>query len=136
MDARDSNLTDPNKIAMKMRVNSGHASAQQLKLVLVDSEGGNMHSLTCADEVLARCEGCQAFERAPHAPAGGTSNVAMFNEEVQADFSFFGDIIALHVMDVYSKYSAPIPVRTKNPQEVWDACCSSWIGVFGLPLSF
>ena len=28
-----------------------------------------------------------------------------------------------------------IPARATNRQQVWDAVCSSWIGVFGSPLS-
>ena len=41
-----------------------------------------------------------------------------------------GDIIAPHVIDVFSKYSLLFPVRTKNPQEVRN----SWIRVSGPPL--
>ena len=41
---------------MKLHVCWGHTSAQQLKRVLVDSEGNNMHLVPCVDEVLARCE--------------------------------------------------------------------------------
>ena len=74
-----------------------------------------MPLITCADELLARCEACQAFEKAPHVPAAGTSAAAMFNEKLQADLLFLGDIIALHIMDVYSKYSPLIPARAENP---------------------
>ena len=59
----------------------------------------------------------------------------MFNEKLQAGLSFLGDVVALRVMDVYSKYSLRIPVHTKNPQEVWGAFRSSRIGVFGPPMS-
>ena len=76
-DAHDSNLTDPERIAMKLHVNWGHASSQQLKRVLADSEGDKMHLLTCLDGVLARREVCQASVKAPHDPAAGTSTVAM-----------------------------------------------------------
>ena len=50
-DARNGFLTDPKKIAIKLHVNWGHASAQQLIRVLVQSEGNRMHLLTCVDEV-------------------------------------------------------------------------------------
>ena len=49
----------------------------------------------------------------------------MFNEKSQAGLLFFDYAIALHVMDVFSKIPLLIAVRTKNPQEVWDAFCSS-----------
>ena len=84
---------------------------------------------------FARCEVCQASEKAPRAPAVGTSTVALSNEKLQVDLLFLDNIIARDIMDVYSKYSRLIPVRAKNPQEAWGAFRSSWIGIFGLPWS-
>ena len=89
-----------------------------------------MHLPTCVDEVLAQCGVCQAFGKAPHAPAAGASTVAAYSEKLQVALLFVGDIIALRIMDVFSKYSFLIPVRTKNPKEVWDALRTSWIGFF------
>ena len=51
------------------------------------------------------------------------------------DLLFLGDINALHIMDVFPKYSILTRVRSKNPQEVWDAFLASWVGVFGAPKS-
>ena len=68
---------------MKSHVNQGPASAQKSKRALEDSDGGNMHLLTCVDEVLEQREVCRAFDTAPHAPAAGTSTVAMFNGKLQ-----------------------------------------------------
>ena len=59
----------------------------------------------------------------------------MFNGCLRLDLLFLGDIIALRVMDVFSKYSILARARSKNPQEVWDAFLSSWVGVFGAPKS-
>ena len=84
---------------------------------------------------MAQCEVCQAFDKVPRDPAAGTSTVAMFNEKSQVDLLFLDDIIALRILDVFSKYSLLIPVRTKNPQEVWDASRRPRIWVFGHPVS-
>ena len=132
-DSPDCCLSDPEMVIMKLRANRGHAPAQQLKRVLVDSDGGNSHLLTCVDEVSEQCEGRRAFDRAPHSPIAGTSTVAMFNEKLRVDLLSLHDILAFHVMGVFSEYSLLIPVRTKNPQEVWGAFCNSRIGVFGPP---
>ena len=86
--ARESSLTDPKKNGMELHVNWGHASAPQFRRFLVDSEWNNMQLLTRVDEVLAQCEVCQAFEKAPRALVAGTSTAAMINEKLQADSLF------------------------------------------------
>ena len=50
---------------MGLRVKWGHASAQQLGRVLVDSDWDNMRPPTNADEVLEQCEVCRSFDEAP-----------------------------------------------------------------------
>ena len=85
------------------------------------------------DDVVSLRDTCKAFEKAPRIPISGTSPVSMFNERVQMDLLFLDDIIALRIMDVFSKYPILTRVRSKNPQEVWDAFISSWVGVFGAP---
>ena len=122
-DARDGSLTGPKKIAMKLHANWGHAPAQQLKRALVDSEGNNMHLLTCVDEELARCEVCQAFEKAPHAPAAGASTVAVSKGKLQVDCLLSDGIIALRVVGFPSIHSLPILPAQRIP------------GRFGMPFA-
>ena len=62
------------------------------------------------DGVLGNCEVCRAFDKAPHLPVAGTSSVSCFNERIQVDLLFSGDIIAVHAMDAFSKYSLLHPV--------------------------
>ena len=38
----------------------------------------------------------------------------MFNEKAQADPLFLDDIIALHAMDMFPRYSLPLPVQPEN----------------------
>ena len=57
----------------------------------------------------------------------------MLNERLRMDLLFLGDILTLHIKDVFSKYSILARARSNNPQEVWDAFLSSWVGVFGIP---
>ena len=73
---------------MKLPLNWGHASAQQLKRVLVDSDGNHAHLLTRVDEALAPRDVCLDFEKAPHAPAAGASTGATFSVKLQLDFLF------------------------------------------------
>ena len=114
----DGRRTDPWIIVAKPHLDWGRGSAQQLRQVLVDSDGDNMHLTTCADAVLEHCEVCRVLDKAPHDSAAGTFAVAMFSEELLADLLFSDDIIALRIMKVSSERSLLTPVRTKNPQEV------------------
>ena len=56
--------------------------------------------------------------KAPHIPTAGASAVATLNEKLRATLLCLDDIIAPHAMDVYSKYSLPIPVRPKSTPDV------------------
>ena len=79
-----------------------------------------MQSLTCVGSVLEQREVRRAFDKEPHAPIAGMSTAATSNEKLQADLLFLDDVIASHAMDVFSEYPLLIPVRTKNPEEVWN----------------
>ena len=132
-DARGDSISGPKKIIMKLHVNWGHASATQLKRVLVDSDGGTSHLANYVDDVLGNCDVCTAFDKAPHVPIAGTSAVLMFNEKAQVDLLFLGDPIVAHAMHVISKNSLLRPVQSKNPQEVWGVFCGGRLCTFGPP---
>ena len=84
-------------------------------------------------DVLEQRDLRRSFDAAPRAPVRGTSTVSMFDEKLQADLLCLGDLIALRVMGVFSKYSLLIPARSKGPQEVRDSFYGAWIGVLGRP---
>ena len=117
-DPTDGFLAGPKKIAMRLNANRGRASAHQLKRASADSDEGNLHLLSCVDEVSEQCDVCQDFDNAPLVPIAGASTFAMFNGKLWVDLLFLDDIVAPHAMDVYSKYSFLIPARSKNPREV------------------
>ena len=66
-DARDGCHRDPKKIIAELYVNWGRASAQQLKGVFADSDGGNAHLLNYVDEAFGQREVCKAFDTVPRA---------------------------------------------------------------------
>ena len=80
-----------------------------------DGKAGELSPL--ADDVVRGCEICRAFDVAPAIPVAGTSAASSFNERVQVDLLFLGDLIALHVLDLFSRYSLLAPVRAENPEE-------------------
>ena len=50
---------------MKLHINWGHASATQIKRVLVDAEGDTQSLLQHVDEVVSQRDTCKAFDKAP-----------------------------------------------------------------------
>ena len=99
-------------------MNWGHASAQQLKRTMVEADGRAGSLVQYVDEVVRNCEVCRAFDMAPSIPIAGTSTVSAFNEKLQIDLLFLDEHIVLHVLDIFSRYSLMVPVRSKNPEEV------------------
>ena len=55
-DARDDSISDPKKLTMRLHVNWGHASATQLRRVLVDSDGGMSHLVSQVEDVFGNCD--------------------------------------------------------------------------------
>ena len=120
---------------MELRANWEYASAQQVKRVLLYTDGDNAHLAAKVDEVLEQRGVSCPFDKAPHVPFAGASTVSMFDGKLRVDLPFFDDTIALHATDFSSKYPLLIPAMSKNPQGVSDAFCVSRIGVFGQPPS-
>ena len=132
-EARGGSLTDPMKLIIKLHVNRGHASAQQLKRVSAYSGGDNMYIRTYANEVAEQCEVFRSSAQTPHVPVAGPPTASMFSEKSKEDLLFSRKIIALRAADVFSEYSHLTPAISGNPLEVWDANCNSRIAVSGWP---
>ena len=106
-DAANEYLPDPKKVIMELYVNRGHRSAQQLKRVLVNSDGEDMHSATYVDEASGHCEDCRGSDGAPHVPIARTSAVSMSIEISQVDLLFLGDLTAMRATDFSPKSEKP-----------------------------
>ena len=76
-----------------------------------------MHLANYVDEALGQCGARRAFYRAPRVPIAGTFTAPTLNGELQIDLFILDDIIALHIMDVFSKNPLLAPARSKNPRK-------------------
>ena len=102
---------------------------------MVDSQGDNFFGSSMSTKFWGVAKFAGPLFGRPARLCAGTSTVSVFNEKMQVDLLFTGDIIALHVVGVSPKYLSLTPARSKNPQEVWDAFSSLRIGVIGPPES-
>ena len=73
-----------------------------------------MHLANHVDEASERREVYRASDKARHVPIAGTSAVSTSNEKLQVDLLFLYDLIASHLMAVFSKHFLLIP---HAPQE-------------------
>ena len=79
--AMDGRRGEPKEIIMRLHANWGPAPAQQLKRVLADSVGGNLHLANCENGVAEQCDYRRSFDTAPQVPSKGPPTVSMFNEK-------------------------------------------------------
>ena len=125
--------SDSKEIARRLHVNWGRAPAQQLERTMAEAERKAGRLIPLADYVVKECDVCRACFVAPAILVAGTSSTSFFNDRVQVDLLSSDDLIILHVLDLFSRYSVFVPGRPKNPEEVRDAFSASWIAVFGKP---
>ena len=85
----DPSLSVLGNITARLHVHWGHASAQRLKRVMVDSGWGANGLLGCVGDVIQQCEVCRAFGKAPFRPIAGTPLASSFYGKLQADLPFW-----------------------------------------------
>ena len=110
-DASGPGASAPKKIATKLHLNWGRASARQLKRVLVDVGGDTQKLLGRAGKVLSQREICRAFGKAPQLPIAGTSSASLLFGKLQEILLFSDEATALHSMDTCAK----IPLLNQVP---------------------
>ena len=123
-DALDGEKSDLTEIVRKLHVNWGRASPQQLKRSMAEADGKASDLILLVGEFVGPLVRRRRFRarRPPRRPPPGA-----------ADLLFLDNLVVLHVIDLFSRYSLLAPVRTRNPGEVWDTFRTSWIAVFGNP---
>ena len=102
-DAVDGAKSDPRKIARRLHVNWGHASAQQLKRAMAEAEGNAGGLIPLVDDVVRECEICRTLHVAPAIQVAGTSSASPLEEKVPVGLFFLGDLVALHVLHLFPR---------------------------------
>ena len=124
-------FSDPKEISVKPHAKWGHASARQLRRVLVGLGEETVGSINVEDGAIPRCGVCRALDKTSNLPIAGTTSAPPLYEKLQVELPFLVGILALRAMDMYSKYSLLMPVRAGNPSEARGASRSSWIAICG-----
>ena len=135
-DAKDSDVADARNSSLKLHRKWRHASAHLLRRILVDAEGPNQRSSSCAGEVVSQREVCPAFEKAPDLTAARTSSASPSKEEIRAGLNvgiqstFPG---RCHRLTFYGRVLKVPPPDPGLPEEsVRSATAGLWIAVIGI----
>ena len=124
-DALDGEKRNPKETVRKLHATWGRASSQQHKRTMAEAGGKANRLIPPVGDFVRACEICRAFDVAPAIPVSGTSPASSFNGMAQVDLLLMGDIVALHVLDLFARYSLRAPVRSKKSEEVWGSLRTS-----------
>ena len=131
--AKDQKLPE---MAVKLHKQFAHPHPERLISLLDKSNYKNKELNDLIREVSKNCETCLRYKRAPPRPVVGMPLSNRFNQTVAMDLKFIRGKPVLHLIDVFTRYSASTVVRNKNPKVILDSIFKIWISIFGTPEMF
>ena len=130
-------VNEQKKIMEKLHRQFGHASSERLEKLLKNAGIKKPELFKILNETVSRCEICQRFRKTPSRPAVGLPMATDFNETVAADLhQLEHSVWLLHMIDMFTRYSAGVIIRSKQSSVFVDSFLSHWVGIFGAPKRF
>ena len=118
----------------KLHRQFGHASEQKLKDLLKKANVQDKEIYDALDKIISKCELCIRFQRTPSRPAVSLPMASDWNELISVDLHQLEQSVwYLHMIDIFTRFSAGAIVKTKDASVVGDKIIKNWIGVFGPP---
>ena len=118
----------------KLHRQFGHPSEQKLKDLLKKANVKNKEVFNILSQVVGDCDFCIRHKKTPSRPAVSLPMSTDFNELVAVDLHQLEERTwYLHVIDIFTRFSAGGIVRTKDASVVGDELIKSWISLFGPP---
>ena len=133
-------LIVPFKIALKLHRQFCHCSAEKLtKLIKASNlwkEDETSDIVKEVKNVTENCDICKKYKRSPPTPIVSCSLSSHFNETVAMDLIEIKGKYVLHLIDMFSRYSAACSRNTKGQEAITDGILKIWITYFGKPAKF
>lgn len=134
----DSEMTsqDLNKVVFKLHRQFGHASFEKLITLLKSANNGVIEPEVRSTvlRICSDCKVCHVNSKIPPRPVVAFSLASDFNEIVSLDLHQLGPSIwYLHVIDVFSRFSAAAIIRSKEASVIIENFMRIWVSVFGAP---
>ena len=124
------------EMAIKLHKQFAHPHPERLISLLDKSNYKNKELNDLIREVSKNCKTCLRYKRAPPRPVVGMPLANRFNQTVAMDLKFIRGKPVLHLIDLFTRYSASIVVRNKEPKVILDNIFKIWISIFGTPEMF
>ena len=117
----------------KLHRQFGHPSEQKLKDLLKKANVKNKEVFKILSQVVGDCDFCIRHKKTPSRPAVSLPMSTDFNELAAVDLHQLEERTwYLHVIDIFTRFSAGGIVRTKDASVVGDELIKSWISLLDL----
>lgn len=128
------------KIATKLHKQFGHPiDSSKLKTLLQDANVEDKELFQQIDNVTNSCDTCSRYMKARSRPIVSLPMASDVNECLAMDLKFLTvnhkKLTILHMIDVFSRYSASTIIKSKNKEIIVDAILKHWVAIFGTPNS-
>ena len=133
-------LIVPYKLAAKLHRQFCHCSANKLIKLIKDSkrwpEDETSDIIREVRNITDSCNICKQYKKSPPTPIVCISLSSYFNEAVAMDLFEIQGKNVLHLIDMFSRYSAACVRSSKKQDEIADGIMKVWISYFGKPIKF
>ena len=120
------------KTLTKLHWQFGHASDDKLKSLLQDAGVWDSSYSSMLEEIVGGCDTCKRYMKAPPRSVVALPMATKFNEVVAIDLKTWKGGHILHMVDMWSRFSASTFIRKKCPQDVIDGIMKRWVSIFGV----
>ena len=131
------NLIDGNedkklKMLQKLHRQFAHRPKQVFVNLLKTAGQWDQSFSPLIDKIMNSCEGCILRKRNFDRPSVALALANDFNQVVALDLKIRGDKIILYMVDLFTRYTLGVTIKSKHPEQVVKALIKTWIRYFGL----
>ena len=125
------------QIARKLHRQFGHPRSVKLQSLCFDAGVHDKDFFRMLDSVKETCDVCKRHRRRLPRPVVGFGMARDFNDVVALDLKQWGPgVWFCHMIDLATRYSACVVVKSKDKQTILRAIMTGWIARFGAPGQF
>ena len=112
----------------------GHASPDNIKRLLKNSNSLDQKISTLVDKIYKDCNTCKLYKRPTLKPVVGLSKATTFNHTVAMDLHQLDvNLRYFHIIDEFSRYGNAVIINSKSSFVSANHSLKNWISLFGCP---